>query len=374
MAKYAVLRLMLCWRYSLKSEKEIIMKKILCLLLVLLLISGTLAGCSKKDNEVPSGMESAADLTPAPMENKGPYRIGLIQYMEYGPMDEARAAFISRLDEWGFDDSKVSIDYQNVGGDMDKTADICKKFVEDKVDLIVAISTPAAKAAIEASKGTDVQVVFMGIGDPQTELEIGDISQTDSGVTGVSELVSARASLDLARQINPELGTIGLLFDPGCSFGTAYIKAMREYCSELEITIVDGQVTDQGQVKERMIELCGQVEAVFSPMDSTVSASAKDAAMAAIEKKKPWYVSSEDMVKLGAFASISIDQTEAGNKAADIAVQLVCGKEISQLPIYSFTNGRLSVNQTCLSKLELDVPNEILDSASLFDLSENLQE
>ena len=64
---------------------------------------------------------------------------------------------MSRLEEWSYDASKVEIDYQNAQGDSAKLEEICQGFVEDGVDMIVAVSTPAAQAAVKAAQGTEVQ-------------------------------------------------------------------------------------------------------------------------------------------------------------------------------------------------------------------------
>lgn len=343
------------------------MKKISCILLALLFMLGLLAGCEKKGVELPSRLEGeSSGSTPAPVQAKGPYSIGLVQYMEYGPLDEAREAFMSRLDEWGFDDSKVSIDYQNAGGSAEKAEEICSRFVQNQVDVIVAISSPAAKAAAKASQSGSTQVVFLAVGDPQGDLG-ASAGQSGSNITGVADLVAARAALDLAMQVDPYIETVGLLFDPACPFGNSYVQAMRDYCAELEISLVEGQVASAQEAKDRMTELCGQVDAVFSPLDSTLASVAKETAQAALDAKKPWYVCSEDIVKQGAFAAIGVDQVEAGNKAADMAVQLVSGREISALPVYAFEKGRVSLNQTAMTFLSLDVPEEVLGSANFYD-------
>lgn len=338
------------------------MRKIVCILLGLLLIAGSLAGCSKPEEEETS-KEPEASYAPV-NEAKGPYHVGLIQYMEYAPLDEAREAFMSRLDEWGYDDGKVVIDYQNAGGDADRAAEICQKMVKDEVNVIVAISTPAAKAAVKAAEGSQSKVVFLLANDPQGELGLENPEQPQGNVTGVADLTAAQATLDLASQINPQLASVGLLYDPGCPLGSAYTEALKQICSERNIAVSEGQVTKAGEAAAQMTELCKTVDAVFSPADSTVAAAAGDAAKAAQDAHKPWYACTEDVVQQGALAGISVDYTEAGNKAADMAVQLVAGREPRDLPVYHFSNGKVSVNQATMSILEVQLPEEVLETAN----------
>ncbi|WP_322202256.1 ABC transporter substrate-binding protein [Acutalibacter intestini] len=340
------------------------MKKFLCLLLVLGLAIGGLAGCSKKEeeNQGPSSVENSS----SPVEQeKRVLQIGLVQYMEYAPLDQAREAFISRLDEWGYDDGKLAVDYQNAGGDRGKVTEICEKFIKNKVDVIVAISPPAAKGAVEAAKKDGTKVVFLGVGDPKTELGIANPEQPEGSVTGVADAAQARAAVDFALQVNPELKTMGLLFDPSGALGTITVEELRKVCGEKSITVVEGQVSGIGEVKQRMTELCSQADAVFSPMDNTVAAVAQEAAQVARDAGKPWYVSSEDLVQQGALAGVSVDYTEAGNQAADMAVQMIAGRAVEQLPVWTPT-GRISVNQETMSILAAQVPEEVLEQASYY--------
>ena len=339
------------------------MKRLLCLILALLLAAGALTGCSKKEDEDSEPESSSTAPTPQPQLSE-PDQVGLVQYMDYAPYDEARAAFMSRLEEWGYGDDRLQVDYQNAGGDLAKLEEICSAFAQDKKDVVVAISAPAAKAAAKACEGTDTKVVFLGVDNPHNDLGIADPVNPEGNVTGVADIVSARPVMELALQANGAIQTVGLLYDPSCPFGTSFVEALRTHCSELGLTLVEKQVTGSDQAEAAMKELCGQAEAVFSPMDSTVSAAGQAAAKAARDAGRPWYTASEELVGMGAIASVNIDYTDAGNKAADMAVQLVAGKNVVDLAVYSYPQGRVSVNQETMNALGLRFPDEVMETAN----------
>lgn len=336
------------------------MKKVFCVLLALALTACALAGCSQKEEE-PSPSSQASST--GPVDEVQSRRIGVVQYIEYAPMDEAREAFMSRLDEWGVDDGKMRVDYQNAGGDGAKAAEICEKLVTEKADVIVAISAPAAKAAAKAAAGSETKVVFLGVGNAASDVGLQNLTQPEGNVTGVADAPSAQSSLDLAKQVDPDLTTAGLLYDPSCPLGETYIQRFKDYCSQNSIAVVEGQVANAGEVQQRMTELCAQADAVFTPVDSTVAASAAEAAAAASAAGKPWYACTQDLVRKGAMACVGIDYTEAGNRAADMAVQLAVGREASSLPVYSFGAGQVSVNQEAMAALAAEVPEAVLSTA-----------
>lgn len=338
------------------------MKKWICALLALALAAGLLGGCSKEEDRQ-SSLPEVSSTAPVERKEQEPYYIGVVQYQEYAPMDEAREAFISRLDEWGLDDGEMVIDYQNAGGSPEKAGKICQDFVDNKADVIVAISSPAAKAAAQAAGSSGTKVVFLGVRDMRTDVGLENPAQPEGNVTGVEEPASAQSSLELARQVNPNLSTVGLLYDAGCPFGAAYVKEFKEFCAQNEITVVEGQVSASSEAAARMTELCGQVDAVFSPVDSTVAAAAKEAAQAALDGGKPWYAASQDMVQQGALASVGMDYAEAGRHAADMAVQLAAGRSASALAVHSFGSGQVSVNQGTMAALSAEIPEEVLSTA-----------
>ena len=114
-----------------------ILAYLLTTVLVLALAAGIVFGvnsllAARKNTEAEKQEEQQED-SPAPVNTSEPspkqqetYRIGLIQFIEYAPLDSARESFMSRLEEWGFDDGKVTIDYQNAGGDSGKADEICQ--------------------------------------------------------------------------------------------------------------------------------------------------------------------------------------------------------------------------------------------------------
>ncbi|MEG0910692.1 MAG: ABC transporter substrate binding protein, partial [Ruthenibacterium sp.] len=60
----------------------------------------------------------------------------------------------------------LTIDFQNANNDLSTIDTICRQFVADKVDVIIAIATPAAQGAATAVEGTEIPVVFSAVTDP----------------------------------------------------------------------------------------------------------------------------------------------------------------------------------------------------------------
>ena len=333
------------------------MKKLLCALLCAGLWAAALGGCS-------NGEEPAPSPSPSPevsQTEESSYKIGLVQYQEHTALDNLREAFMGRLEEWGCDETQVEIDYQNAGGDAGKAEEICQGFVEKDVDMIVAISTPAAQAALEAARGSQAAVVFTGV-PSGAALDLTGVS-----ATGVVSPLPGEDLLALARQGNSSLATVGLLYNPEEPGAREEADRLKTLCTDQGLEVIESAVTSQEGAAEAATKLCAQVDAVFTPADNTIAPAAAQVAEAMRAAGKPWYVGSDAMVQAGALASIGVTGREMGVKAADMAVELIQGRPIDQVPQYTFESFSTFVNQTTLTALEgFTFPEETLQGAFVY--------
>lgn len=339
------------------------MKKILLSVLSLLLVTCLLAGCGGPGggSSNVSGESSQASQTP-----EEPYKIGLIQYMEHPSLDTIREAFMSRLEEWGYDETKVDVDYQNASGDSATVNSICQKFVGDKVDMIVAIATPAAQGAVAATEGTDIKVLFAAVNNPTEDLGIKSPEKPEGNVTGTSDMIPVTSTIDLALKVNPDLKNFGLLYNSGESNSVNAAEQAKAYCETKGITVVEGTVSNSSEIQQTVTSLCSKVDAIFTSTDNSVASAMGVVTEATRGSKIPFYVGADSMVKDGALAAIGIDYTELGQKNADMAVELIAGKSVSEVPVFFFETYQTYLNQTTLDAVGVTFPEDVMQSAIFF--------
>lgn len=336
------------------------MKKITALCLGLCLLLSALTGCSKQEEEPSSQIES----TPAPVTEQEPFEIGLVQYVQHAALDTVRENFMSRLEEWGYDDTKVEITCEDAQGDEEKLAEICQGFVEEEVDLIAAISTPAAQAAMEAAQGTDVTVVFAAVSDPQEDLGITNPETPSGNVTGVSSQTDVTKTVDLAKQATPAIQTLGLLHS-GEDTASAAAAQAKTYAESLGLTVVEKPFSAGEELPQAVADLCAQADAILTANDSLVAASAEAVAQAAREAGKPWYASGDgQLVQQGALAGVSVDYAQVGSSCADLVVERLAGRPVKELPVVFFSEPQTWINQAAQTAVGVEFPQELLDTAN----------
>lgn len=127
--------------------------------------------------------------------------VGIIQYAEHPALDNAHEGFVEGLKENGYDaeDGTVTIDYKNAQGDQSNNKTIANTFVNNNVDLIYAVATPAAQASANETK--DIPIVISAVTDPATSGLVKSNDKPDTNVTGTSDLTPVDAQLDLLKQL-----------------------------------------------------------------------------------------------------------------------------------------------------------------------------
>ena len=53
-----------------------------------------------------------------------------------------------------------------------------------------------------------------------------------------------------------------------------------------------------------------------------------------------------------------------GNKAADMAVQIMVGTQVSQMPVHFFDSWQAWINQAALESFEGELPEDLLSTAN----------
>ena len=256
--------------------------------------------------------------------------VGVVQLIDNGAFEDMREGFIARLQELGYTEDKCEIYYKNAQGDAANLNAICQEMVDKDVDLIAAIATPAAQAAVNLQ--SDIPVVFISVSNPTGAGIITDMAHPDKNATGTSNAIPVSEMFKLADRLTPGCQTYGLLYTTGEINAVTTINDAKAYMDANGIKYVEKVVSNSSEVQQAAQSLVGSVDAIFCPNDSVVQAAMPQIAQIAREAKIPVYGSSAVMVNSGAFATISISDTEIGAISADMADQILKGTPVSEVP------------------------------------------
>ena len=291
--------------------------------------------------------------------------VGVVQLIDNGAFEDMREGFIARLQELGYTEDKCEIYYKNAQGDAANLNAICQEMVDKDVDLIAAIATPAAQAAVNLQ--SDIPVVFISVSNPTGAGIITDMAHPDKNATGTSNAIPVSEMFKLADRLTPGCQTYGLLYTTGEINAVTTINDAKAYMDANGIKYVEKVVSNSSEVQQAAQSLVGSVDAIFCPNDSVVQAAMPQIAQIAREAKIPVYGSSAVMVNSGAFATISISDTEIGAISAYMADQILKGTPVSEVPAKVVDVFTTVINQNTADAIGASLSDDVKANAVLVE-------
>lgn len=319
------------------------------------------AGCSSdssSSSKTDSNSTSGSDVS-----------IGILQLVEHPALDAATQGFEDYLKDNGYADAKI--DFKSAQGEVANCTSIAQKFVNDGVSLIFAVATPAAQAAANETKS--IPIVLSAVTDPADSGLVESNEKPGGNVTGSSDLTPVEAQFDLLQEILPDAKTIGLLYCNAESNSVFQINLAKEQCEERGLEYKEASVTDSNQIQQVVESLNGKVDAIYVPTDNMMAESMATVSQTASQYGIPCIVGEEGMVQNGGLATYGIDYYELGKLAGEQAVNILKNGDkpedmaIAYLPADQCT---LTVNKETAEKLHLDIPQSVLDRATVVDEEE----
>ena len=290
--------------------------------------------------------------------------IGIAQVEEHLSLDTIRESFIQEMEALGYGEDKVEFVYKNAQADQNNLNSICKQFAGDDVDLIVAIATPTAQAAATATK--NIPILFSAVTDPVFAKLVDSMDAPGGNVTGTSDYIACDKIFDLALQLTPDIKTFGLIYNTSESNSMSVIEEAKVYLDAKNIAYVEVPVTNASEVQQAMNSFVGKVDAVFSPIDNTVAKSMSVVTDISRKNNLPVYVSADSMVSDGGLATVGIDYTVLGKETAQMAKEILEGKNPAEMPVRVMSDVSTYINVETAQAIGLEIPQEILDNATLF--------
>lgn len=283
-------------------------------------------------------------------------KIGIMQIVEHESLDSAKQGFVDELKNLGYTDAEF--DFQNAGGDLSVCQQIAEKFVNDRKDLILAISTPCAQAAANATK--NIPILATAITDFEGAKIVQSHEKPGANVTGTSDLAPIGKIIELIPQLKPGTKKIGILYsttDPSPQYQAQLAeKKIKELGSEAKMFSIS-QPHEVQQIVENLVQ---EVDALYAPIDK-ITFSAMPQISEIFLKHGKFVVCAEDtMVSKGAIGTYGVNYYELGKRTAQQATKILNGEANPEnMPIEYLTDTKLNLNYEVIEKLGITVPPEL---------------
>ena len=131
----------------------------------------SLAACSGGNNAAGSASASGSAGSASQAEGGKEYKVGIVKFMDHASLDQIESSVQQELDAKSAE-LGVTFNYAdytfNGQGDSTTLNQIAAQLVDDGVDVVVPIATPAAQVMQSVVTEKDIPIVFAAVSDPVT--------------------------------------------------------------------------------------------------------------------------------------------------------------------------------------------------------------
>jgi len=284
-------------------------------------------------------------------------RIGVLLVGGPEPMGPFREA----LRDLGFVDGRnIQIEVRSAQGQISRLAELAAELVRSRVDVLVAIQTPAVYAAKNATR--DIPIVMMA-GDPIATKLITNLARPDGNLTGLSGAAAelAAKSLELIPEMVPGAHRVGVLGNANDPFMQPFLEDIQQAAPKVHLEVHQMIIRSND-------ELDGAFAAIARQRADAVmiqgSLSDKLTVGLALKYRLPSLSTQKSAVRAGILMSYSASLAERGHEIARYVDKILKGAKPADLPVQQPTRYELAINLKTAKALGLTIPDKLMALAN----------
>lgn len=292
----------------------------------------------------------------------GPYRIGFLLPRDARSHAGAVAQFLTGLNALGYvEDENIKIEYRYAEGKFDRFTEFTQELIADGVQVIVAASSRAARAAQEVSKS--IPIVLTDSADPVRSGLVASLARPGGNITGStfisSELRGKR--LELLTEILPGALRISVLASPTASLGYERLEAVAEARGiNLEWLRIGGAQDFQSAFLTMKTNGSDAFILLTNPM---FSYHREEILNLAADYRLPAMYPHKRYVELGGLMSYGADHGELYRRAAYFVDRILKGAKPADLPVEQPIRAEFVINLITANEIGFTFPPEVLQWA-----------
>jgi putative ABC transport system substrate-binding protein len=290
-------------------------------------------------------------------------RIGVLHSI---PAPATYEAFRKGLQELGYmEGQQVHLEYRWAEGGPESLPALAAKLVQDRFNLILAISSGAAGAAKRATDS--IPIVFCAVGeDPVRGGLVSSLARPGGNATGtVTLIVELEAKrLELLKEAVPGLSRAGVLWNPSSSSHQRALPDVEAAARRLNVRAIrvewKGPEDFEKAYQLASREGAGAVLALTSP---DIMLARAHIAQIALKHRLPTAGMEAGFAEAGNLMQYGPDRTESCRRAAHYVDRILKGARPADLPIEQATKFELVINLKTAKALGLTISPSLLARA-----------
>lgn len=255
----------------------------------------------------------------------------------------------------------IVIEDKFADGKEDRLAALAAELVDLKVDLIVAGSAVAIRAAQDATTTIPIVMAFSGE-DPVKSGFVTSLGRPGGNVTGVTAVARDMApkTLEMLRYVVPELSRVAVLTNPARPEHAEYMRVVQAVLPQgMQLQVLQASGPDQyDAVFASMTQQHAEGLVIFG--DVMFTRDSKRLAELARLHGLPSVYLHKAFVVAGGLMTYGPDLRQLLDLATDYIDKILKGADPSALPVQQPTRFRLAINIRTAKALGLTIPQSLL--------------
>ena len=293
-----------------------------------------------------------------PQANSGrPMKVALVQHSSIAALDDGMIGILDELKHRGYvDGGRITLRRYNAEGDISVANAIAKDVTSGDYDLIISLSTITLQTIANANKfATPPRRHVFGLVSNPYVIGVG-ISQENHlnhppYLTGVGSLAPVLEVFQLAKQLNPSIKKVGLVWDPSEANSVVTTNLGRSVCAKLGITLEEANAQSPTDISDAVAAVIARnVDAIWVSPDQTAIRG-----MEVIQQKA-------SLARIPVFSSVPTAQSkrlfdlganylELGGVIGGIAADVLDGRGPATIPVENVMPLALYINKRGLKGL-----------------------
>lgn len=295
--------------------------------------------------------------------------IGFMQFVSHPALNAGRDGAVEALNAAGYIDGETArFLFANGEGDIPTLATIAQNFIDEGVDLIIATSTPAAQAALNATLPLEGPAVIYNV---VTSPYGAGLAQKEcvhpAWITGTQALAPYADTVPLIFDLVPDADSVGYIYNTAEANSVANTEILLPLFEELNLTAEVQTISASAEIATAAEALISRgVDVFYVATDSTVVAGLEALIQVANENGIPVIASDPSSAARGAVVAQGLDYMQEGRDAGRMAAAYLNGEfDLATARISRQRTNLLAINLDAAAEIGLTMPESLLASAGL---------
>lgn len=290
------------------------------------------------------------------------YRIGILT-SGTAPAERKRFDDFTRgLNELGyFEGGNIQIERRYAAGKFELLPALAADLTQQKVDVIVCMSTLAAQAAKQAT-GT-IPIVFATVADPVAEGFAESLARPGGNITGVSNVgtVLSGKLLQILKDAFPTTSRVAVFSAPRAAHAAAQFFEVEAAARTLHMEVLAVQIRRREDIEPVLARLREwRADAMYVMQGAENSAAREFLVEFATKSRLPAIYPQRNYAGAGGLISYGSNFDANYHRAATYVDRILKGAKPGDLPIEQPTKFEMVINLKTAKTLGLTIPQSLL--------------